>query len=75
MRYTKVYPTTGIITIDASQFGVDQETVDTTIRNSEPIKAAVERLKEFEDEAETSYEVSKVEKKYYGGMPGSGLNT
>lgn len=48
-RLTKRYPN-GKVTIDAAQFGIDQAVLDSEIRNSEPIRAAVERLAKFEDE-------------------------
>ena len=48
MRLTKVYPS-GAVTVDAAQFGIDQNVIDSNIRNSEPIKAAVKRLSELED--------------------------
>lgn len=47
-RLTKRYPN-GNVTIDAAQFGIDQNTLDSEIRNSKPIKAAVERLAELEE--------------------------
>lgn len=51
MRYTKIYPD-GTVTLDGAQFNVAQEVIDGNIRNSEPIKAAVERLRELEDRSE-----------------------
>lgn len=50
-RLTKIYPN-GNVTIDAAQFGIDQNTLDSEIRNSKPIKAAVERLAELENAEE-----------------------
>lgn len=48
-RLTKSYPN-GFVTLDASQFPpIDQAVLDSEIRNSEPIRAAVERLAEYED--------------------------
>lgn len=47
-RLTKRYPN-GTVTLDGEQFTVKQEVIDTNIINSEPIKAAVERLAEYED--------------------------
>lgn len=51
MRLIKTY-SNGNITIDAAQFGIDQAVLDTEINNSEPIKAAVKRLAEYEDAEE-----------------------
>lgn len=51
-RLTKAYPN-GFVTLDASQFPpIDQTVLDSEIRNSEPIRAAVERLAEYEDAEE-----------------------
>lgn len=50
-RLTKQYPN-GNITLDAAQFGIDQNTLDGEINNSEPIAAAVKRLAEVEDAEE-----------------------
>lgn len=48
-RYTKQYGN-GNWTLDASKFPpIDQAALDSEIRNSEPIRAAVERLAELED--------------------------
>lgn len=47
-RLTKRYPN-GNVTLDAAQFEIDQNTLDSEIKNSEPIAAAVKRLAEFED--------------------------
>lgn len=48
-RYTKQYGN-GNWTLDASKFPpIDQTVLDSEIRNSEPIRAAVERLAEYED--------------------------
>lgn len=47
-RLTKRYPN-GNVTLDAEQFGIDQNTLDVEINSSEPIAAAVKRLAEFED--------------------------
>ena len=53
-RITKKYLSNNKVTLDAAQFGVDQVELDKAIMNSEPIKAAVERLAEFEDTEEKS---------------------
>lgn len=51
-RYTKQY-SNGNWTLDASQFPpIDQTVLDSEIRNSEPVRAAVERLAEYEDAEE-----------------------
>lgn len=47
-RLTKRYPN-GNITLEAAQFGIDQDVLDSEIRNSKPIKTAVKRLAEYED--------------------------
>lgn len=48
-RLTKQY-SNGNITLDASQFPpIAQEVIDSEIRNSQPIKAAIKRLAEYED--------------------------
>ncbi|MCH5210417.1 MAG: hypothetical protein J1F01_05570 [Oscillospiraceae bacterium] len=47
-RLTKKYPN-GNITIDTSNFTTHQEVIDSEIQCSEPIKAAVERLYEYEN--------------------------
>lgn len=64
-RLTKVYPD-GTVTLDASQFTVRQEVIDSNIRNSEPIKAAVERLKELEDRNEPMYPLNDGRKTLLG---------
>lgn len=51
-RLTKQYGN-GNWTLDASKFPpIDQTVLDSEIRNSEPIRAAVERLAEYEDAEE-----------------------
>lgn len=51
-KLTKIYDN-GIITLDASQFPpIDQNVLDSNINNSEPVKAAVAKLAEFEDAEE-----------------------
>lgn len=51
-RYTKQYGN-GNWTLDASKFPpIDQTVLDSEIRNSEPIRAAVEHLAEYEDAEE-----------------------
>lgn len=50
-RLTKRYPN-GNVTLDAEQFGIDQNTLDGEINSSEPIAAAVKRLAEFENAEE-----------------------
>lgn len=51
-RYTKQYGN-GNWTLDTSKFPpIDQNALDSEIRNSEPIRAAVERLAEYEDAEE-----------------------
>ncbi len=48
-RLTKQYGN-GNWTLDASKFPpIDQTVLDSEIRNSEPIKAAIKRLAEYED--------------------------
>ena len=48
-RLTKVYKN-GKVTIDAEQFPpITQEAIDREVFNSEPIRAAIERLAEYED--------------------------
>ncbi len=48
-RLTKIYKN-GKVTIDAEQFPpITQEAIDREVFNSEPIRAAVERLAELED--------------------------
>ena len=47
-RLTKRYPN-GMVTINAKPFVQTQGTIDREIRNSEPIRAAVERLALYED--------------------------
>lgn len=49
-RLTKVYKNNKV-TIDAEKFPpISQESIDREVFNSEPIKAAVEKLREYEDE-------------------------
>lgn len=47
-RLTKRY-LNGMVTINAKPFVQTQGTIDREIRNSEPIRAAVERLALYED--------------------------
>ena len=52
-RFTKKYPATGIITLDAAAFPeISQETIDREIRSFEPFSMAVKRLAEHEDAEE-----------------------
>ncbi len=56
-RLTKVCKN-GFVTLDTAAYSIDQSVIDTVIRNSEPIKAAVAKLKQYED-AEQALEESK----------------
>jgi len=47
-RLTKVYKN-GMVTLDAKNFDVSQEAIDSEIRNCEAIRTAIERLKIYED--------------------------
>ncbi len=52
---TKVYKS-GMVTLDANKFNVSQEVIDSEIRNCEPIRKAIEKLKWFENNVlEISY--------------------
>ena len=54
-RLTKAYPN-GFVTLDASKFPpIDQTVLDSEIRNSEPIRIAVERLAKYEDAEEKGW--------------------
>ncbi len=48
-RLTKVCKN-GFVTLDATAYGIDQTAIDTVIRNSEPVKVAVEKLYQYEQE-------------------------
>ncbi|MBP3360417.1 MAG: hypothetical protein J6N52_06160 [Clostridia bacterium] len=47
-RLTMVYKN-GMVTLDAKNFDVSQEAIDSEIRNCEAIRTAIEKLKTYED--------------------------
>lgn len=51
MRLTKQYPS-GFITLEAGIFKRSQESVDSEIRNSEPLMAAIGKLFDYENREE-----------------------
>lgn len=47
-RLTKVYKN-GMVTLDATPYGVAQAVLDCEIRNCKPVREAVKRLAEYEE--------------------------